>query len=188
MVVWGFLNHQQYPYQPALLSLNDFPFTVSWDIILCVVARRIEDGLLSVMLAAETQMRCKKKKSLRKKWRQGTSRIFCLCTFLDTYYAACTWNLLWNIMYNINWCFTVSQSHLFFCFCPCLFPGRTWWSVLSNIEHISTRMIRVYNVYPYMKRWKLCCFLTLFCLLHLVDVASTTQVGINAISTQALIS
>ena len=33
----------------------------------CVVARWMEDGLLSVMLAAETQMRCKKKKSLRKK-------------------------------------------------------------------------------------------------------------------------
>ena len=29
-----------------------------------------------VMLAAETQMRCKKKKSLRKKSRRGTSRVF----------------------------------------------------------------------------------------------------------------
>ena len=87
-----------------------------------------------------------------------------------------------NVTYQLMF-YCIPVPSVFFVFVPV--------SSLDALGDLSCPILKIFQVgwsESTMCTSTWCCFLSLFCLLHLVDVASTTQVGVNAISTQALIS
>ena len=92
-----------------------------------------------------------------------------------------------NVTYQLMF-YCIPVPSVFF-FCPCLFPGHAW-------RDLSRPMLKIFQLgwlesTMCTSTWRGECCVVLFsytCLFHLVDVASINQAGVDAISTQALIS